>query len=130
VLVAVVVVSAIIASVGFASTLALTVLQRTREIGLLRALGFTRRQVRTMVTRESVAMSAAAILLGAFVGIVYGSVGAAALLGGASTGFAIGLLWRILALVAVAGVALVIGSAHTPARRAVAVTPVAALRFD
>lgn len=130
VLVAVVVVSAIIAAVGFASTLSLTVLQRTREIGLLRALGFTRAQIRTMVNRESVAMSAAAILLGAVVGVIYGSVGAASLLGGIGTGFAVGLPWLVLLLVAVAGVALVIASARTPARRAVEVTPVEAMRFD
>ena len=130
VLVAVVIVSAVIAAVGFASTLSLTVLHRTREIGLLRALGFTRAQVRSMITNESVAMSAAAILLGALVGVVYGSVGAKSLLGTVAPGFTVGVPWVVLALVAVAGVALVIASAHTPARRAVTVTPIEALRFD
>jgi putative ABC transport system permease protein len=130
VLIAIVVVSAVIAAVGFASTMSLTVLQRTREIGLLRALGFTRHQVRTMVNREAVAMSAAGILLGAVVGTAFGSVGATALLGGISSGFTIGVPWFVLALVAVAGVALVITSARTPARRAVSVTPLEALRCD
>lgn len=130
VLVAVVVVSAVIAAVGFASTLSLTVLQRTREIGLLRALGFTRSQVRSMITSESVAMSAAAILLGALVGLVYGSVGAKSLLGTAAPGFTIGAPWVVLVAVAVAGAALVIASAHAPVRRAVNVTPIDALRVD
>jgi putative ABC transport system permease protein len=130
VLIAVVIVSAVIAAVGFATTLSLTVLQRRREIGLLRALGFTRKQVRAMVTRESIAMSAAAIILGAVVGVTYGTIGARALLGGVVPGFTLGLPWLVLALVAVAGVVLVIVSARTPARRAVEVTPVEALRCD
>ncbi|HWB38429.1 MAG TPA: ABC transporter permease, partial [Rugosimonospora sp.] len=130
VVVAIVMVSAVIAAVGFASTLSLTVLQRTREIGLLRALGFTRRQVRSMITGESVAMSAAAILLGTVVGVAYGSVGAKALLGTVGNGFTLGVPWLVLGLVVVAGVALVIASAHTPARRAVRITPVEALRFE
>jgi len=130
VLVAIVVVSAVIAAVGFASTLSLTVLQRTREIGLLRVLGLTRRQIRGMITREAVAMSAAAILLGAVVGIGYGSAAAASLVGAVGSGFALGVPRFVLVLVAVAGVVLVIVSAHAPARRAVAVTPVEALRFE
>lgn len=130
VVVAIVVVSAVIAAVGFASTLSLTVLWRTREIGLLRALGLTRRQVRGMVTAEAVAMSAAAILLGAVVGIGYGSAAATSLVGGIGGGFALGVPRFVLILVAVAAVVLVIVSARTPARRAVAVSPVEALRFE
>jgi putative ABC transport system permease protein len=59
----------IIAVLGIANTLALSVLERTRELGLLRALGMTRSQTRTMVRWESVIIS----LLGAVLGLVVGT---------------------------------------------------------
>jgi len=58
----------IIAVLGIANTLALSVLERTREIGVLRALGMTRSQTRSMVRWESVIIS----LLGAVLGLVVG----------------------------------------------------------
>ncbi len=79
IMICVVVISCIIAAVGFVSTMSLTVIQRRREIGLLRALGFTAGQVRAMITKESVALSATAVLFGVALGIVYGSAGAQAL---------------------------------------------------
>jgi putative ABC transport system permease protein len=59
----------IIAVLGIANTLALSVLERTRELGLLRALGMTRSQTRSMVRWESVIIS----LLGAILGLVVGT---------------------------------------------------------
>ena len=59
----------IIAVLGIANTLALSVLERTRELGLLRALGMTRAQTRTMVRWESVIIS----LIGAVLGLVVGT---------------------------------------------------------
>ncbi|MGH7722403.1 MAG: ABC transporter permease [Candidatus Dormibacteria bacterium] len=59
----------IIAVLGIANTLALSVLERTRELGLLRALGMTRSQTRSMVRWESVIIS----LLGAVLGLVVGT---------------------------------------------------------
>ena len=70
VMICVVVVSSAIAAVGFVSTMSLGVIQRTREIGLLRALGFTGGQVRTMITKESVALSATAVGFGMALGLV------------------------------------------------------------
>jgi putative ABC transport system permease protein len=58
----------IIAVLGIANTLILSVLERTREIGLLRALGMTRSQTRSMVRWESVIIS----LLGAVLGLAVG----------------------------------------------------------
>ena len=60
--------SVIIAIVGIVITLLLSVFERQREIGLLRAVGMTKRQVRTTVRWESVITS----LLGAVMGIVLG----------------------------------------------------------
>jgi putative ABC transport system permease protein len=75
----VVVVSSLIAAVGFVSIMSLGVIQRTREIGLLRALGFTRRQVRAMIIKESVALSVTAMTFGMALGLSYGALGAQAL---------------------------------------------------
>src|SRR5262249_56294259 len=55
---------------GIVNTLVLTVFERTREIGMLRAIGMTRRQVRRMIRHESVITA----LIGAALGIVLGLV--------------------------------------------------------
>ena len=60
--------SIVIAVLGIINTLALSVIERTREIGLLRAVGLSRRQLRTMLRLESVAIA----LLGAVLGVVLG----------------------------------------------------------
>lgn len=130
ILICIIVISAVIAAVGFVSTMSLTVIQRHREIGLLRSLGFTRRQVRTMITKESVALSASAVIFGIVLGLVYGSLGAQALVGAPTPGFVWGLPFGALIAIAAAGVVLVLVSSQGPARRAVAVAPVEALRID
>ncbi len=58
----------LIALLGIANTLALSIFERTRELGLLRAVGMTRRQLRSMVRWESVIIA----LLGAFLGLAIG----------------------------------------------------------
>jgi putative ABC transport system permease protein len=59
----------VIALIGIANTLALSVFERTRELGLLRAVGMSRRQVRRMVRWESVVVA----LFGAVLGVVIGA---------------------------------------------------------
>ena len=65
----------VIAVLGIVNTLALSVIERVREIGLLRAVGLSRRQLRTMLRLESVAIA----VLGAVLGIVLGLAFALAL---------------------------------------------------
>jgi len=65
----------VVAILGIVNTLVLSVVERTRELGLLRAVGGTRRQVRSVVRRESVLMA----LLGALTGIALGTVSGIAL---------------------------------------------------
>jgi putative ABC transport system permease protein len=65
----------VVAILGIVNTLVLSVVERTREIGLLRAVGGTRRQVRSVVRRESVLMS----LLGAVTGVALGTAAGVAL---------------------------------------------------
>jgi putative ABC transport system permease protein len=128
IMVAIVVISSVISSVGFVSTMSLTVIQRRREIGLLRTLGLTRRQVRRMITLEAAALSGTALAFGIALGLVFGSVGAQSLIGSQTDGFVWGLPWGTLAVIAVAGVLLVLASARPPARRAIRVSPIEALR--
>lgn len=128
IMIGIVVVSAVLSAVGFVSTMSLTVLQRRREIGLLRALGFTTQQVRTMITREAVALTGTAVTVGITLGLVYGAVGAQSLVGSLTPGFVLGLPWIALGVIAVSCVVLVLVSSQAPARRAVTVSPVEALR--
>ena len=61
-----------IALMGIANTLALSVIERTREIGLLRAVGMSRRQARRMVLVEAIVVSVFGALLGVAVGLLFG----------------------------------------------------------
>ncbi|MBD3784024.1 MAG: ABC transporter permease [Micrococcales bacterium] len=130
ILVAIVVISSVISAVGFVSTMSLTVIQRRREIGLLRALGFTARQVRSMVARESAALAGTAVAFGLVLGVLFGSLGAQSLVGGQTDGFVWGLPWPVLGAVAAAALGLVLVAALPPSRRAVSVAPVDALRVE
>jgi putative ABC transport system permease protein len=128
VMICIVAVSSAIAAVGFVSTMSLSVIQRTREIGLLRALGFTAGQVRAMITKESVALSATAVTFGMALGLAYGALGAQALVGFQTDGFVWGVPGAVLAGIAGCGVLLVLAASWVPSSRAVAVAPVEALR--
>lgn len=106
----------VIALIGIVNTLALSVVERTREIGLLRAVGMTRRQVRSMVRWESVIVAVFGAGLGVAVGSVFGwaLVRAAADEGLQVLEFPAG---RLAAYVVVAGLAGVLAAVF-PARRA------------
>jgi putative ABC transport system permease protein len=65
--------SIIIAAVGVINTLALSVIERTREIGLLRAVGTSRRQLRRMIRLESVMIAVFGAALGITVGVGFGA---------------------------------------------------------
>ena len=62
----------VIAILGIINTLALSVIERTREVGLLRAVGLSRRQLRTMVRLESMVISLLGAVLGVGLGLVFG----------------------------------------------------------
>ena len=125
--------SAVIAAVGMVNNLSLSVLQRRRELGLLRALGFTGRQVRAMITAESAQLTAASVAVGLLLGILYGWAGVQSMFG-SITG-APGLALPALPLPFLAGVVvlaalLTLAAAVGPSRRATRVPPVVALAVD
>lgn len=62
----------VIAVIGIINTLGLSVIERTREIGLLRAVGLSRARLRRMVTLESVTISVMGAVLGMVIGLVVG----------------------------------------------------------
>ena len=62
----------IIAVLGIVNTLALSVIERTREVGLLRAIGLSRRQLRRMVRLEAIVIAVFGALLGVLMGVVFG----------------------------------------------------------
>jgi len=125
--------SAVIAAIGMVNTLSLSVMQRTRELGLLRALGFERRQLRRMIVAESAALTLAATVTGIVLGFGYGWAGAQSLLGGAQGEpvFVLpGIPWAMFAGLLLAAGALTLVASIAPARRAMRVAPVVALAVE
>ncbi len=110
------VLSVIIAVLGVINTMAMSVLERTREIGLLRAVGLTRRQSRSMIRRESVLISLLGALLGIAGGLVIGVFLQRAL---APTGIEqLAIPWLNLAVFFVLAAVIGVVAALAPARRA------------
>ncbi|MEB7504629.1 ABC transporter permease [Arthrobacter koreensis] len=122
-------VAVVIALVGVANTLSLSVLERTRESSLLRALGLTKRQLRGMLALEAVLIAGVAALFGIALGAVYGWLGAQSALGSFAA-VVPALPWAqlggVLAVALVAG----LGASLLPARRAARLSPVAGLAAD
>ena len=107
--------SVIVALLGIVNTLALSVHERTRELGLLRAVGMSRRQVRRMVRAESVITAAIGAVLGIVLGIAFAAIVSRPL---AEDGFVFELpVGTLIAVVIVASIAGVV-AAIPPARRA------------
>ncbi|MCP4967169.1 MAG: FtsX-like permease family protein, partial [bacterium] len=71
----------VIALLGITNTMALAVLERTREIGLMRAIGMTRRQTRSLIRLEAGVVSLFGALLGVIVGIAFGWIAVLAIPG-------------------------------------------------
>lgn len=108
----------LIALLGIANTLALSIHERTRELGLLRAVGMTRRQMRRVVRGESVMIALFGTVLGLAIGSFFGwaVVRALAVQGLDELTFPIGNLTVIAAVACVAGTVAAIGPARRAAR--------------
>ncbi len=119
--------SVVISLFGIVNTLVLSVFERTREIGMLRAIGLTRRQTRRMVRYESVITALIGAVLGTAVGLFFGWVMAEGLRSqGVTFSVPVGQLVAFVILAGVAGVA----AAVLPARRASRLDMLEALQYE
>jgi len=117
--------SIVVSLFGIVNTLVLTVFERTREIGMLRAIGMTRRQIRRMIRHESVITA----LIGAAIGIVLGIVLAALLIYRVDFivfAFPTGQIILFVILTIVVGIL----AAIFPARRAAKLDPLEAISYE
>ncbi|MDX6423517.1 MAG: putative transport system permease protein [Gaiellaceae bacterium] len=117
--------SVIVSLFGIVNTLVLTVFERTREIGMLRAIGMTRRQVRRMIRHESVITA----LIGGFLGIILGVV-LGALLVARIDFIDFTLPVGSLIVFTIATIAVGIIAAVWPARRAARLNVLEALQYE
>ena len=117
--------SVLVSLFGIVNTLVLTVFERTRELGMLRAIGMTRRQVRRMIRHESVITS----VIGAVIGIVLGVILAALLISRVKE-IDFFLPWGQLAIFLILSIFVGIVAAIFPARRAAKLDPLRALQYE
>jgi putative ABC transport system permease protein len=117
--------SIVISLFGIVNTLVLTVFERTREIGMLRAVGMTRRQVRNMIRHESIITA----LLGATLAIPVGIV-LALMVGKAIDYPAFTIPWGTLVVFVIAAVIAGLLAAIFPARRAGRLNVLQALQYE
>jgi putative ABC transport system permease protein len=122
-------VSVLVSLVGVANTLSLSVAERTRENGLLRALGLTRRQMKAMLVLESLLISVSGTLAGVLLGIGFGWVGVHALPLDLERTIVVVPWWQVAGVGAIAIVCAVV-AAWLPGRRAARTSPVEALAAE
>jgi putative ABC transport system permease protein len=135
VMMALVGVSAVIAAVGLVNLLTIGVVQRRRELGLLRSLGLSNAQIRRMILLEAAHVTVASLALGLVLGVVYGWAGAQSLLGavpvvpgGPAGSFVLPAVPLVPVLVVIVATAvLTVVAAVVPTRLATRVAPVEAL---
>jgi putative ABC transport system permease protein len=117
----------VISLFGIANTLALSIHERRRELGMLRAIGMSRRQVRTMIRYEAVITALIGAILGMVLGLVFATLIAQPLKDeGFALSYPVGSLLVLLVLAAGAGVL----AAIAPARRASRLDVLESLQYE
>jgi predicted lysophospholipase L1 biosynthesis ABC-type transport system permease subunit len=119
--------SVIISVFGMINTLALAVFERTRELGMLRAIGMSRRQMRRMIRHESIVTALIGAALGLPLGVLLAALATRAL---GSLGIGFHLPGQELAYFVLLAVVAGIGAAVVPARRAARLNVLQALQYE
>ncbi|GAB6899545.1 ABC transporter permease [Kineosporia succinea] len=119
-------VAVVIAIIGVGNTMALSVLERRKESGVLRALGLTRGQLRWMLLWEAMLIAGVAAAVGVVLGSTYGVLAVKAALGNSGNVEISIPVMQVLAILVVATVAGALASV-LPSRRAARISPVAAI---
>lgn len=119
--------SIIVAIVGIVLTLYLAVFERTRETGMLRAVGMTRRQVRRMIRFESILIAVFGTLLGLALGLVCGWALSVGVVG---EGVQFGVPWAWIAAGLIGSLVAGVLAAVIPARRASRLDIIAAIGYE
>jgi putative ABC transport system permease protein len=127
---AIVAVAVVVGALGIVNTLSMSVLERTREIGVLRALGASRWRVRRAMADESLLLSLAGTAAGLLVGLVVALSWVVGLRLTAYPQMAIHLPAGTIVLIAALGVLIGVAAAALPARRAARLDPLGALRYE
>lgn len=122
--------SVLVAIVGISNTLSLSVLERTRESALLRALGLTRPQLRAMFGVEAMVLAGVGVLLGIGLGIGYGLAGSFALLGKNVSEIVVVIPWLYLLGILAFGLGAGYLASVLPSLRAGKVQPASALAAE
>ncbi|MEV5517233.1 ABC transporter permease [Streptomyces flaveolus] len=115
----------VISALGIVNTLAMSVAERTREIGALRALGLDRAGVRRMIRLEALTVAGFGTLLGLSGGL-FGAWAVGSLANGAIDQYTLVLPWGTLLLVCLLSLAIGVLAAAVPARRAATLSPLEA----
>ena len=122
-------VSVLVALVGVTNTLSLSVIERTRENGLLRALGLSRRQMQRMLALEAIYVALTSAIVGVVLGVFFGWAGVLALPVDVERIIVIIPWLQILGVMAVAILSAIVAS-WLPGRRAARTSPVEALATE
>ena len=117
----------LIALLGISNTLSLSVIERTRESALMRALGLTRGQLRRMLLTEALLMAAMAIALGAGLGVGFGVVMVHAFVQSTDGQGLLSIPYAQIALYALIGAGAALAAAVLPARRAARTSMISAM---
>ncbi|MEZ0240768.1 MAG: FtsX-like permease family protein [Chloroflexota bacterium] len=121
-------VAVLIAALGIVNTLTMNVVERVREIGILRAAGMTRSQVWRSVVVEAGVLGLAGALLGIGLGVVVGAT--MVVMAGGRVDIAAGIPWPIIGLALVLGVVVAMLAAAYPARLASRLSIVRAVQYE
>jgi putative ABC transport system permease protein len=121
------IVAVIVAALGIVNTLTMSVVERIRELGVLRAIGMSRRQATRVVIVEAGLLGVVGVVLGSLAGI---AVGAVMLALGGGLGPVAGVPWLPIELAAGLGLVLPVVAAVYPSRMAARISIVEALQFE